>query len=398
MKTRRTNRSISTKNGMHHNTSGFLPASPDSSFRSNRVSSPSTIRYSRNSGNYTAKKRRGAKVAVCVMAAVLVVIVGAGMAFASYVSSIDRNLQGGKSSEEQQAIKEQLMPRKSFDEPFYMMLIGSDARSDGSVEGERSDTNILCRVDPSRNQVTMISVPRDTMIDIDGYGTNKFNAAYSFGGAAAVIRETSELCGVEISHYAEVNFESLVSLVDVVGGVTVDVPERIDDPDAGQYVIEEGEQTLDGERALVFARSRAYADGDFTRTSNQRLLIEALVKKVLSMPASDLPGVIEEASKCVSTDMSTFDIVSLATQFQDAGDLTVYSAMVPSTTADIDGVSYVICDEASLAEMMRVVEEGEDPNSIQTAGSVIGSSLYDNPYGTGQAYEQTGDESEESSL
>ena len=69
-----------------------------------------------------------------------------------------------------------------------MMLIGSDKREGDDEGGARSDTNIVVRVDPTSNQATLVSIPRDTMIDIDGYGTNKFNAAYNYGGAAATIR------------------------------------------------------------------------------------------------------------------------------------------------------------------------------------------------------------------
>ena len=340
--------------------------------------------YSRNTAQYTAKKQGiglGAKISLVVLSVVLVCVVGFGIAVAQYVSSINENLGGNKTQEEQMVIKEQLAPMKTFEEPFYMLLIGSDARSDGSVAGERSDTNILCRIDPTKNLVTMISIPRDTMIDIDGYGTNKFNAAYTYGGTAGVIREASELCGVDISHYAEVNFDSLIELVDVVGGVTVDVPERIDDPDAGEFIIEPGVQTLDGAHALEFARCRSYVDGDFTRTSNQRLLIQALAEKVLSMPITELPKVIKEASKCVTTDLAVKDIVALATQFKNAGDLEIYSAMVPSTTAMIDGISYVICDQYSLGLVMEVVERGENPLTVATGGSAVGSYLSENPYG-----------------
>ncbi len=340
--------------------------------------------YSRDSAQYTSKKKGmglGVKITIVVLCTLLVAVVGFGIAVAQYVSGINENLGGNKTQEEQMVIKEQLAPTKTFEEPFYMLLIGSDARSDGSVEGERSDTNILCRVDPTQNLVTMVSIPRDTKIDIDGYGTNKFNAAYTFGGTAGVIHEASELCGVDISHYAEVNFESLIALVDVVGGVTVDVPELIDDPDAGEFIIEPGVQLLDGDHALEFARCRSYVDGDFTRTSNQRLLIQALAEKVLSMPATELPKVIKEVSKCVTTDMSVKDIIALATQFKNAGDLTIYSAMVPSTAAMIDGISYVICDEYSLNLMMEAVESGENPLTIVTGGSAVGSYLSDNPYG-----------------
>ena len=285
----------------------------------------------------------------------------------------------------------------TFPEPFYMILIGTDEAEDSTEDMHRSDTNIVVRIDPAKNQATMVSIPRDTKIDIDGYGTNKFNAAYAYGGAAGTIREANQLLGIEISHYAEVNFGKLKELVDAVGGVDVEVTERVDDPDADgttahpewpRVIIEEGEQHLDGNQALVFARSRAYADGDFTRTANQRKLIMAIVNKVLAMNTTELLGVVQAASNCVTTDLAVGDIAALAQQFQGDEELTIYSAMVPSTTAMIGDVSYVINDPVATKEMMKLVEAGEDPSSVVSSGYVDpgdtagGASTYGNGYGS----------------
>ena len=280
---------------------------------------------------------------------------------------------------------------------IFLRMIGTDEAEDSVDETHRSDTNIVVRVDPVNNQATMVSIPRDTKIEIDGYGTNKFNAAYSYDGAAGAIREANELLGIQISHYAEVNFGKLKDLVDAVGGVDVVVPERIDDPDADgtsahpewpRVIIEEGEQHLDGNQALVFARSRAYVDGDFTRTANQRKLIMAIVNKVLALNTAELLGAVQAAANCVTTDLAVGDIAALAQQFQDDGDLTIYSAMVPSTTAMIGDVSYVINDPVATKEMMKLVEAGEDPSSVVSSGYVDpgdttgGASTYGNGYGS----------------
>ena len=158
------------------------------------------------------------------------------------------------------------------------------------------------------------------------------------------------------------------------------VDERIDDTDADnttdhpenpRIIIEAGEQHLNGEQALVFARSRAYVDGDFTRTANQRKLIQALVDKVLALPVTELPGVIQAAAKCVTTDMKVNDIISLAQQFKDDGDLLMYSAMLPSLTGYVDGVSYVFADEDKVTEMMKVVDQGGDPSGITGSTSKL---------------------------
>lgn len=340
--------------------------------------------YSRNSAQYVARNSRrsgrGKKIAIGVCCALVVALIGCGTAFAIWFNNVNTQLNSGdKSAEELENISEQLVS-SSYDEPFYMLLIGSDKREGHDEDGARSDTNIVVRVDPVNNQATLVSIPRDTMIDIDGYGTNKFNAAYNYGGAASTIREASQLTGIGISHYAEVNFDALVGLVDAVGGVDVQVDERVDDPDADgtvdnpdweHIVIEPGLQHLNGDQALTFARSRAYVDGDFTRTANQRKLIEALVDKVLALPVTEMPGVIQAAAQCVTTDLKVADIISLAQQFKDGGDLVMYSAMLPSITGYVDGVSYVFADEDKVTEMMKVVDAGDDPSGITGSSSKL---------------------------
>lgn len=313
----------------------------------------------------------------------LVVFVGAGTAAALWVNSVNDTLtKGQKSATELDEINDVLVKTTSFDEPFYMMLIGSDARADDESMGARSDTNIVVRVDPTTNSATLVSIPRDTMINIDGYGYCKFNAAYSYGGAALAIKEASELLGVNISHYAEVDFDSLIGLVDTVGGVDVTVDQRINDPDAdgsviGQkkIIIEAGEQHMDGETALVFARSRAYADGDFTRTANQRKLIAALAEKILSMPLAKLPSIVQTAAGSITTDLSVTDLYSLATQFQDGGELAMASCMVPSITGMYKSASYVFCDENALASMMQTIEAGGDASEITGSTSKLAQQL-----------------------
>ena len=322
-----------------------------------------------------AGKMSRKKIAAIVAGVVAVLAVVAGVAAALWFAAVSSDLNCGDKSDAELSELDDLLAKTTFDEPFYVMLLGSDARADDASMGARSDTNIVVRVDPTKNQLTLVSIPRDTMIKIDGHGTNKFNAAYSFKGAPGAIEEANKLLGVEISHYVEVNFEELTALVDAVGGVDIEVESTINDPKAGDVVVEKGLQHLDGEAALVYARTRQYADGDFTRTAHQRTLVSALAAKVLSLSPVEMPGVIQSAAKCVTTDLTVTEIMALAQQFQDGGELTVYSAMVPSTTGMVGGISYVFADEDALAEMMKVVEQGGDPTGFVASASAASKAL-----------------------
>lgn len=313
------------------------------------------------------KKSKAKTVLLIIFAAILAVLVGLGIAAALYLNSINRAISN-KDEVEAQEVREALQaPRESSNanekDAFYMLILGSDARD--VTQASRSDVIIIARVVPGEKKVTMVSIPRDTKVEIPGHGTQKINAAYAFGGASGAIDAVSSFAGVPITHYAEIHFKEMEDLVDKLGGIWVDIPYANDQ--TGYYTatsphIEAGNQLLSGSEALEFARERyGYARGDFQRADNQRLVATAIMKQVLSKPAAELPGAVEDLASTVTTDLSATDIISLATKFQGGG-MTIYSALAPSSTATIDGVSYVISDEAAWRAMMEKIDKGEDPS------------------------------------
>lgn len=329
--------------------------------------------FSRNAQAYHAaanKKSKGKKALIVVLCSILAVLLFAGTAFALYVMDVSNKLnKGGKSDDELMAINEALNYKSNFNEVFYMLLVGTDARPD---EGEmcRSDVNIVARIDPINNEVSLLSIPRDTKITIEGHGTQKFNAAYAFDKIPGVIKATEELLDVPISHYAEVNFTDLKELVNAVGGITVDVEGKIDDEhcddgDGQHYVLEPGVQKLNGGQALTYARSRySFARGDFARSDHQRQVIEGIVNEVTSAPITDIPTIVQAAANCVTTDIGIIDIIGLAQQFADADEIVMHNAMVPSYTQNINGISFVVTDDAKLKEMLELFKEGKECGEV----------------------------------
>ena len=334
------------------------------------------------------KKRKAphkGKKAALVALATLVCLVGlTSAALALYVGSLNSAVSF-KDEEEGARLRAALdAPEPAAKEkPFYLLLLGSDAREGDAAS--RSDVMILLRVDAEAGQLTMVSVPRDTMVDIPGHGRSKINAAYAYGGAAGAVEAVRGFAGVPIAHYAEIHFEELEELVDALGGVWVDVPVSNDETGASNTGVRigAGEQLLDGATALAFARERyGYALGDFQRADNQKLLVKAIVKQVLAVSPLDLPGTVQRLAECVTTDYSVTDVVALAQRFQGAGSVTFYSATVPSSTMTLDSVSYVVTDQAAWAEMMQRVDAGADPNAQTVAtpdatGAAEGSSTDD---------------------
>lgn len=307
------------------------------------------------------KKHGKAKKAILIVLAVIVVLcVAVGAAAALYMNSISDSM---KMDSEQQSELDTVLSESTVQEPYYVLLLGSDAREGDTAS--RSDTMILVRVDANVGKATLVSIPRDTKVEIEGHGTQKINAAYAFGGPAGAVEAVEKMSGIEISHYAEIHFDELEKAVDQLGGIWVDVPVSSNQTGSShsQYQFDAGMQKMTGEQVLVFARERyGYNEGDFQRAENQRIVVQSLADAVLSLPPTDLPGTVQSLANCISTDYSLNELIELAQTFQGAEHYYFYSAMVPSTTKTIDGVSYTITLEDEWADMMQMVDTGQDPS------------------------------------
>lgn len=324
------------------------------------------------------RNRRIRRILIPVLS-VLLVLVFAGAGFGLwYTSQLDRAL-GYDDAEEAAALKEILVSRE-IDQPFYVLLLGSDSREGTGTSGnvaeqgdnERSDVMILVRVDPIEKQLTMVSIPRDTPYHVDGT-TMKINEAYNYGGARASVEAVTALTGVNIAHVVEVRFSDLEKIVDDLGGVTVYVDTELSCKDAltGEWVtLEPGEQLLNGQQAQIFARVRkAYdTDQDAHRQDHVRELCMAILKKALDRPLTDLPATVMTLAGCVDTDMNTSDALSLAMDFAgDISSMTVYSTTGPSDgdfMEEYDGLWYCYDNPEAWKRLMAVVDAGEDPNAV----------------------------------
>ena len=345
--------------------------------------------YSRGAaGDDYARDRRRKKrnrILVAVLAIVLVGVLGVGgVAFATYgyVSKLDTNMNEDVTPE----VKEALQPVPSYEGgTFYMLLLGTDkseARSESTqYAGDtfRSDSMILARVDPQNKKVTMVSLHRDTEVEIEGNGVQKLNAAYAIGGPALAIKTVSQMAGVPISHYAEINFDGFKDVVDALGGVEVDVPMEINDDMAGGHV-DAGLQTLSGEQALILCRARhaydEYGDGDRYRAANQRLVLAAIAKKILSSDVTTIANTVETISQYVTTDFKIGDILALANSLKDIDPATdIYSAMEPTESEYRNDTWYEKLDKQAWTTMMNRVKQGLPPTEEDVVDELNGTVL-----------------------
>ena len=353
------------------------------------------------------QRKRGVRIAIiCVLAIVL----GIGAAAGIYVANINAKLSENITTE----LREQLV-ETTAGEPFYLLLLGVD-KDEGRVEDTehygddehayRSDSIMLCRIDPKNVQVTMVSIHRDTAINMDEHGVQKINAAYSFGGPAYTTQIVSDFAGVPISHYAEVDLDRFISIVDQVGGVTVDLPVPVYDPEYTGLDLPEGVQTLDGTDAALLCRCRhgydKYGDGDRYRAANQRMVFSEIIKKVLASDPATMAATVATMAESVTTDLAIPDILDLANQMRTLDvESDIYTGMEPTDGVLTNGTWYEACLVDQWKKMMMRVdqglppydeESGEQDSTSGVAGAVgaeggasSGSSSSNSSEGTGSA-------------
>jgi LCP family protein required for cell wall assembly len=150
-----------------------------------------------------------------------------------------------------------------------------------NISGSRSDTILLLHLPANGTRPTLVSLPRDSYVPIPGHGYNKLNAAYSLGGPKLLVQTVQNVTGLPVSHYMGIGFGGLVSVVNDVGGVQICLKGPMKDPKAGLN-LKPGCQTLNGDQALGFVRTRAFAAGDIQREQDQRILIKAILSKMTS--------------------------------------------------------------------------------------------------------------------
>ena len=271
------------------------------------------------------------------------------------------------------------------DEPFNVILVGSDSRiglteeekesfGAADVGGERADTIIVAHIDPKTNQITMVQFPRDLYVPIAGTGSsNKINAALA-GGKGALVATVRELTGIEINRYAQVNIAGFRDIVDAIGGVDICITEPVPfDPQTGIEVTQEeiDESPLihfDGERALRFVRSRNFATGDFERIRNQQRFLAAAIDKVLTVRTLLDVGKVNRLANAagenvrIDEDTDIRELIDVARTFRafDPENYEAYTA--PNLGIGAVGASSVVLpDTEGIKAMFDVIKRNGSP-------------------------------------
>ena len=258
-----------------------------------------------------------------------------------------------------------------------ILLIGSDTRSVSEaalVSGSRADTIMLMHIPADGKGVYIISIMRDTWVNIPGYGAAKINAALNYGGISLQVATVENLVGVKIDHVAEIEFEGFKSLVNAIGGVDVQVPFAFT---SNVWTFTPGLMHLNGSGALSFVRERySFADGDYQRVRNQRAFLRGLystmkAKGALSNVASFQSAVESLAGYMrVDSGLNAMQIAQLAAPVLTSGDTTMRMTTLPNAGPgwSYDGQSIVIVNQAANANLSYALQNDTMDQFMATYG------------------------------
>ncbi len=273
-----------------------------------------------------------------------------------------------KATKDEEVVDELVEPSG---EGLVFLLVGSDSREGlddltnfGSAGGRRGDVIMLVRLDQSGG-AKMLSIPRDLWVDIPGQGMDKINAAYAYGGPSLMVQTIRENLGIEVNHYVEVGFLGFIEMVDELGGIELTFPYPARDVSSGLDV-EAGTQTVNGETALAYARSRKYQENqggswvsvdatDIGRTQRQQEVVRAILAELKS-PASvteagQIAGSLAQHMTIDAT-LAASSVASLAWDFRGLLTGDIEGQTLPVYGDSVGGASVVRADEPEATEMI----------------------------------------------
>ncbi|MGE5229096.1 MAG: LCP family protein [Deltaproteobacteria bacterium] len=329
-------------------------------------------------GRNLAVKLAGVAVVVLVLATP-----GLAVGYANgLVSDVGGTGSAARTPEEVAAIKaaDEVTDRPLPDKPMNILLIGSDK---STVPGDpgRSDTQMLVRLDPETKSISMLSLPRDLLVDIPGYGQDKMNTAYSYGGPKLVIETFKELTGLPVNGWIEVNFAGFWHVVNILGGVYVPIDHKYFVPASADYKsinLEPGYQLVRGKQALNYVRYRHDQKGDFTRMQRQQLFLKEAQRqserwsgdwsRVLKL----IKAITGETRSSLSSLRKVQPLVELAFEVDTSE---VYQAHLEGLTPMINGISYVTATEGEIADAVdRFTHPAQAP--VKAKGDRIGKKMF----------------------
>lgn len=294
--------------------------------------------------------------------------IGAGLSY-----YLDRDHEAKMIENEEKQIENLEEPPPQLTERVNILVMGVDYLKLGSEEGQRgtrTDTIMLFSYNPANNRAFLLSIPRDSRVNISGVGMDKINHAHSYGGTDLAIGTISDFIGLPIHHYVKVDYNAVTQLVDAVGGVEIDVPQDMHYSPLGIH-FSKGLQTLNGEQAVKYLRFRSgYNNADIGRIGAQQEFVKLLLEKVVSPSiVTNVPAYVDILSNNVETDMSKKQMLDLSKALLLNFDPSkIEKEVVPGYPDKINGISYWLVDEVQKNDiLLKLLSDAPlpEPETVQ---------------------------------
>lgn len=238
---------------------------------------------------------------------------------------------------------------------FSVLILGTDTGEYGRTYQGRSDTMMVAAVSPAQQKTTLLSIPRDTRVSLEGYGdNNKINAAYAYGGTKGAVNTIQKYLDVPVDYYVEMNMKGLEQLSKAVGPVKVE--NDLDFTNLGTH-FDKGTVTIDDKNILAYTRMR-YEDprGDYGRQLRQRLVLEALVKKIATINSvTRYQEILDAISANMKTNLTFDDMQAIATKYRSSMD--IKQVQLKGQSQMIDGVSYEVVSDSARNKATNQLKE-----------------------------------------
>ena len=369
-------------------------------------------RSRRKKGNWFTRMKMWQRVLVC-FAGVLICLVGsAGL----YVMAKWNKIDTQEIRAEDLIINEEVKQNKEIDlgEGYTnVALFGVDSRDGNLGKGNRTDCIIVASLNNETKEIKMVSVYRDTLLDLSEGTYQKCNAAYSYGGPVMAVNMLNMNLDLDIQDYVTVDFGAIADAIDLLGGIEIDVT------DEEAYYISEylqetadsagkeahfldygGHLNLDGAQATTYARIRSTAGGDFTRTERQRLVIEKMFEKALTADLGTINAIVDAVFPQVSTSFTLQEILTYASAYNQytLGDNMGFPA--DNTTDTLSELGSVVIPQDLVSNVTQLHEflfgttdytpsstvQTINANIINTVNSASSASSSDSDEGYGEDY------------
>ncbi|WP_193101861.1 LCP family protein [Brevibacterium aurantiacum] len=320
------------------------------------------------------KKKVWRKILVALLVIVILGVLGVGLYLWNVGRTFDNN--ANKLTDEQ-IFGTQRPDDQKEDGGTNILLLGSDEPMDqvdvNDSRGLRSDTIMVMHIPESGSDVQVMSIPRDSWVDIEGHGKAKINSALSTGGLPLAVSTISDFIGTELDHVAIIDFEGFKALTDSLGGVTVNSEQAFE---KNGYTFTKGENVLDGDEALTFVRERkSFQDGDFQRARNQQAFIRGLTNEIISADTLSNPKKIQNMVKDFSPymyvdsglDAQYISATAFAMRDVRPGDIEFFTSPTAGVGTSSDGQSIVNVDEEELKKVQDAYKNDTVDEYVQNA-------------------------------